>query len=244
MKKKVTILIIIAIVVITFIPVYGYVYYKLVKVDYPIYVNGNKLGSDLPTLNYNGNTYLPLRKVAEAANSNVDWDDKKREVIINKDDTDVNRLIVLADALNFYKQLLDVFDRIDVFGGGLDAISSGIKLGSSKTPDTIKDDKEYMDSTFNILSILENKYKEDSYLYNICNVDISNVDEIIDLLRKTMYGQKQALDYLESYYYWNDANDFNNYINTCMKIMPDFYYAIDKCEKSYDSVYDIIINYN
>ena len=50
-------------------------FYKLTKVDYPIFVDGKLTSFDMPVLNYNGSTYLPLRKMGEAINADITWND-------------------------------------------------------------------------------------------------------------------------------------------------------------------------
>ena len=53
------------------------------QVDYPIYVDGVLLPVDnLPVLNLNGSTYVPLRKVSEGANLYVNWDAESRTISI------------------------------------------------------------------------------------------------------------------------------------------------------------------
>lgn len=71
--------------------------FQLAKVDYPIFVDGQALESELPTLNYNGNTYLPLRKVAEAANSKVFWDNSNKAAYITS-----NNIAAAQEPLSTY----------------------------------------------------------------------------------------------------------------------------------------------
>lgn len=54
--------------------------FSLSKSDYPIIVDGKQLESDLPVLNYNGNTYLPLRKVAEATGVKIEWFEELKRI--------------------------------------------------------------------------------------------------------------------------------------------------------------------
>lgn len=57
--------------------------YELEEVYYPIYANGKELPrGDLPILNYNGSTYVPLRKLSEAARVEIEWDNTSNSVEI------------------------------------------------------------------------------------------------------------------------------------------------------------------
>jgi len=47
--------------------------YLCKPVDYPVYIDGIEFKSDLPLLVYDGNTYVPLRAVLEAAGLTVAW---------------------------------------------------------------------------------------------------------------------------------------------------------------------------
>lgn len=47
--------------------------FNVVRVEYPIIVDGKELASELPALNYNGSTYIPLRKFSEATGATINW---------------------------------------------------------------------------------------------------------------------------------------------------------------------------
>ncbi|MBD3918357.1 hypothetical protein H8B09_06285 [Paenibacillus sp. PR3] len=48
--------------------------YVLVKVGYPVYVNGQEYTSgEQPILNYQGNTYVPMRSVGDILGADVRW---------------------------------------------------------------------------------------------------------------------------------------------------------------------------
>lgn len=60
--------------------------YLLTPASYPVVVNGQELSDpDYPTLNYQGTTYLSLKKTAEALDADLNWNEEKRQVeIYNK----------------------------------------------------------------------------------------------------------------------------------------------------------------
>ncbi|WP_162463302.1 Gmad2 immunoglobulin-like domain-containing protein [Paenibacillus psychroresistens] len=57
--------------------------YMLVKATYPIYVNNTQYNSpELPILNYEGNTYIPMKAIGELLGGAVQWNaDLKRAEI-------------------------------------------------------------------------------------------------------------------------------------------------------------------
>lgn len=62
--------------------------YFLVKAQYPIMVNENLYKGDLPILNYQGSTYVPLRALSELLNVNISWNKAPKQVeITHKDPT-------------------------------------------------------------------------------------------------------------------------------------------------------------
>lgn len=64
-------------------PVTANIYFQLVQVDYPVVIDGTNLQMDLPLLNYQGNTYMPLRKVSEATKTYIVWDSVNKKIEIS-----------------------------------------------------------------------------------------------------------------------------------------------------------------
>lgn len=56
--------------------------FKLHKADYPIEVDGKEIKSELPILNYNGNTYVPLSFLGRLLGSYITWDKDNNKVKI------------------------------------------------------------------------------------------------------------------------------------------------------------------
>jgi hypothetical protein len=57
--------------------------YILTRITYPIVVSGEKYANDeLPVLNLNGSTYIPLRAVGDILNAKVEWNEELRRVEI------------------------------------------------------------------------------------------------------------------------------------------------------------------
>ena len=73
MKRKISILITITFAfILTSYLTYAATKYVLTSSDYSVYVNGQAMQSNLPILDYQGSTYLPLRKIAETTNTNIE----------------------------------------------------------------------------------------------------------------------------------------------------------------------------
>jgi hypothetical protein len=65
--------------------------YILVKAQYPIMVDGNMYEGDLPILNYEGSTYVPLRTLSDLLNVNIFWNETLRQVEITHGDPTENQ---------------------------------------------------------------------------------------------------------------------------------------------------------
>ena len=53
--------------------------------SYSIVINGEKWKPDNPIIAINGKTYIPLTEIAELLDVDVSWNEKKRQVEINKE---------------------------------------------------------------------------------------------------------------------------------------------------------------
>ena len=59
--------------------------YLLTKVSYPIIVNGEEyVNAELPVLNYEGSTYVPLRAVGDLLGEDVKWNGELGRVEIGE----------------------------------------------------------------------------------------------------------------------------------------------------------------
>ncbi|KIL38492.1 hypothetical protein SD70_25970 [Gordoniibacillus kamchatkensis] len=59
--------------------------YILTKIDYPILVKGKEYtNADLPALNYQGNTYVPLKAVGDVLGAAVTWNEQLKRVEIGE----------------------------------------------------------------------------------------------------------------------------------------------------------------
>jgi hypothetical protein len=71
--------------------------YLLTPASYPVIADGVNLDSeDYPILNYNGTTYLSLRKTAEAVNANLEWNDELKQAELNTKTQKTNTITELT----------------------------------------------------------------------------------------------------------------------------------------------------
>ena len=103
----------------------------LTKVNYPIIVNNQEYtNSELPVLNYEGNTYVPLKAVGKLLNAEVKWNDGLNRVEIgdcstiieennvkSTTNTDLKENIVIKDSIE-YISLISINDKYYKFDKG------------------------------------------------------------------------------------------------------------------------------
>lgn len=62
----------------------------LVQAEYPIFVNDSLYTGDLPLLNYEGSTYVPLRAMSELLNVDILWNQEMRQVEITHKENSIS----------------------------------------------------------------------------------------------------------------------------------------------------------
>ncbi len=84
MKKFVSGIIVGTLISITSIGVFGTMQsYNLTKSDSPIIVDGTKyISKELPIMNYEGNTYVPLRAISGMLGAEINWNNNTRTIEI------------------------------------------------------------------------------------------------------------------------------------------------------------------
>ncbi|WP_168124063.1 stalk domain-containing protein [Paenibacillus sp. HB172176] len=75
--------------------------FVLTTLNFPVIINGTEFKSDdMPFMNYNGNTYVPLKRVGDMLDVPVNWNDKLKQVEIGEDGIDAddkNRTLKLIE---------------------------------------------------------------------------------------------------------------------------------------------------
>jgi S1-C subfamily serine protease len=81
------------------------VYFKLYPATYPILVDGTKLTSNLPIMNFSGSTYVPLRAVLEMMGARTTWDGKKVDILFGQPPETVAYSVAMIYALKDGKRV-------------------------------------------------------------------------------------------------------------------------------------------
>lgn len=79
--------------------------YVLVPALYPILVNGTQYQGELPILNYEGHTYIPLRVTTNLLGAGIDWNEGSRQVEITSETSIRNdgfRNILISGSGGYY----------------------------------------------------------------------------------------------------------------------------------------------
>jgi len=209
--------------ILSFTPVFATVQqYILTKISYPILVNGEEYTNDeLPVLNYNGSTFIPLRAVGDMLNTKVEWNEELKRVEIGKMSPIINSNKPLSASDNSYmdyNSYENIF--IDLNGEGL--YSSILN-------------KSFLEDSNGIYTTVDN-------MTDILNIIAGNYT-ITDSDNKFLKGslQSQSSSPLISLRYYNKNNDLHflykteyEYITTNDKYLVGNIYNYHNEDKSYD----------
>lgn len=155
MKKIIGLVLILAMIPITAFA--GVETYKLVKSEAFIMVGGSKVDTgDKPVMNYNGSTYLPLRKVAEAIGAKIDYEPNHNKITIDNG-LDIEKLkesCVFIDTVDStgsgfvydYGKVLTCYHVVDNSNKNTAEFTNGSKEALTKV-------KDFKDIDVSILSI-------------------------------------------------------------------------------------------
>ena len=192
-----------------------------------------------------------MRKVSEAASSEVEWDDVKREVKISKDTTDIESLKSYVDVLNFYKSLNElgyliknVKDHFNIISNYIFLLDDGISDSdfanlNEKMKIQIEDSKKYIA----LMSKTIDNYTNDKKRYDSTNIDAVPMTQILESFKSIIEKKSKALEYLESYSKDKDINDFNKYLEFNNEVDTDFYSMCTKSNEMYAEFISKVGNY-
>src|SRR5690554_5237701 len=123
--------------------------YLLTPASYPVVVNGQELSDpDSPTLNYQGTTYLSLKKTAEALDADLKWNEEKRQVEINNKKQESTIIIESKEKVekgdNVKKEVFGEFkENVDMYLEEVDG-EQYISLGAFSSYIVQEEDKYYV----------------------------------------------------------------------------------------------------
>lgn len=95
--------------------------FVLTKVSYPIIVNGEEyVNNELPVLNYEGSTYVPLKAVGDVLGSNVKWNSDLGRVEIGDGSNTVPELsqkstVEHSQTTHGYIDMFDIIHKHNVY---------------------------------------------------------------------------------------------------------------------------------
>lgn len=181
-------------------------FYTLQQVNFPIYSNGYLIEEgDLPTLSLNGNTYVPLRKLAESASVDVNWNNDTGAIEIDNTYATVDYLrkiaLVEAEFETLYGWIIYKSERITLYSNDYHQ--------SKTTASEAKEDIQ--DSLNNISKAASNA----NYMLNKCfpnglDANYEYEKKLNDFIYNTnvclqsLYDNAQlANDYIDGKYTWN-----------------------------------------
>jgi hypothetical protein len=185
--------------------------YTVYKNTFPIVVNGQEYTSDLPILNFQGRTYVPLKIVGDMLGASVKFDEQANKVLIENPAKTTSKeefITVAKQILQNVKQRASSMDFKNTSTTEVtnklaearkEAISDLIRIDNIKF-DT--NDKNYSDlfiakntlSSFLMQEILIDGLTADIYkLLNDKKID--EVDKVQEELEKLLEGSKVMLKY-------------------------------------------------
>lgn len=218
--------------------------FKLTQANYPIYVNNQELKSDLPILSYNGNTYIPLRKVSDATGNNINWDDVSKSVYISKnvDDKIYDKIKCYSSVMNIYKELIDFGNLLHDLYVLENTNVTSITLGTNKEELTkLNEYYDYDVTLFNtLISRLDlidrsckqnNIYETENFNITIaCYKDVLN-NHSLSILNILKYSSNQSIE------------NYNNYSTVGLQAETQSNKTIDFCNNRYKEYFNKILLY-
>ena len=169
-------------------------FYTLQQVNFPIYSNGYLIEEgDLPTLSLNGNTYVPLRKLAESASVDVNWNNDTGAIEIDNTYATVDylRKIALVEAefevlyliaVRYRNSIVDTF--FDYTNGNVTISYLKAAMGSSDISVFVSRANKALNYCFpNGLSAdaeYEKKLNDFIYNTNVCVQTLSDTNQLIN----------------------------------------------------------------
>ena len=200
-------------------------FYTLQQVNFPIYSNGYLIEEgDLPTLSLSGNTYVPLRKLAESASVDVNWNNDTGAIEINNTYAAVEYLRKVEVVEAEYEVLFFIARSWEqsIVNDFIDCVSGRMtvsKLKDSVNVFNINDSVSLANRTLNycfpngLSADAEYEKKLNDYIYNT-NVCVQTLGDIEQLINDYIDG-KYTATYATSKIVELEKN-FTNYMPTSL----------------------------
>lgn len=178
-------------------------------------VDGQTIKGDVPAINLNGRTMVPVRFVTEALGAGVEWDAKTQTAKIKNparklSETDMTKHHI--EAMKFGSRITDHYRKLMEIQSATYTISNGFtlvanSLGSNKQSEELKKALDIILTMINEEKQTITKLKADSNplvsdAQKKYGIDISDINTILstyeDSLEDYSAAHKQLLDYLNS----------------------------------------------
>lgn len=215
------------------------------QVYYPIYINGSLLPSDnLPILNLNGSTYVPLRKISEGSGLYVNWNNENQSVSIINSSAEIARYAALGLDLMYlfkdtYNQLLNCIESILAADEHSTAGSNLTQIGwINNSYDILNDKLQKIDKTISLIKngsdvsydvFLEITKCDPDAMYASLLQSRQNLEQIKNAAIGYLNGNYTYQYYSNIYnaYYDSASKGFwNSYGETVYKVLDDCYNMI------------------
>ena len=200
-------------------------FYTLQQVNFPIYSNGYLIEEgDLPTLSLSGNTYVPLRKLAESASVDVNWNNDTGAIEVKNKfiAADAFRKVALVEAeyellyliaVRYRNSIVDTF--FDYTNGNVTISYLKAAMGSSDISVFVSRANKTLNYCFpNGLSAdteYEKKLNDFIYNTNVCVQTFNDTKQLIN----DFISNKYTATYTSSKIVELDKN-FTNYMPTSL----------------------------
>jgi len=187
-----------------------------------IWADGKEIDMDLPILNYEGRSYLPVRKLAEVTGANVTWDGDNRVINVKSDIKDLQKIKDMHSIMDMYKNVKECSDSVTRSN------SDYSKLIDYKKLDTNNNSNYYsqavnmynggLNESKNSIDILR-KYIERIKPISIkYNLDLTIAEKSINLTNDIYLAQNSSFDNMKKYIETNVVNYWQESINDNEKI--------------------------
>lgn len=234
-------------------------FYKLTKANYPVIVNEEYLVSDKPVLNYNGTTYLPLRDISKATNTELNWDDINKKIIIKSIKEGVkptisattptpmppnyDKIQCYASIMNAYKEFIDVNNMLNAFSNYSNAQMQRAIMNMYQNDD-YKKLCDFFDSKANYFNALLKKIDILQNSLNNNNVDeLSYLNAIISDYKIALDKYSLSIVNLGNYILNKKQSDFDNYSSSIKQANDQIDQLLKQCNDRYSYYLGLILLY-
>lgn len=183
--------------------------YTLQRADFSIVVNGEEYKDELPILEMEGNTYIPLRKFCNISGMNINWNEQIKQVEINSNinNININNGLSNINPSELIGKEISINDKKLIFTEDEETKALYLEV----------DDTKYVQEAFVFQSIAsptrvyqfkrdesitkDFQFRNDLYLHEIINDQI-----VVEKIPTVIY---QGMDFIDYNFYINNIEQIN-----------------------------------